>query len=425
MHLLALVFFVLVFLGIPVVVALALAGVVGVVMTQGVPLAVVAARTASATDNVILLAIPLFVLAGSLMSAGGIAQRLFDLARVMVGHFTGGLAQVNVALSVLNGGLSASSAADVAVDAKVTIPQMRADGYPQELSGAITASSAMLSNILPPAIALLVYASLANVSVGKLFVAAAIPGLVLAAAISLTVYWICRKHGYGTKRPRATARQFWTVLLGALPALAMPVIVIFGIRLGFFTATEAGAIAVGVTFILGRFVYKELSMRDLPGVLTRTAVDSGVVMLIVAFSAPISWILGFNQVPQQIASFFGGFTDNPLLFLLAINLLLLIGGAVMEGISVLILTAPILAAAAVAMGVDPIHFGIIVVLNVVLGSITPPFGQVVFFTSSMAGIRTEAIFRQLAIFLPLLFLVLIVVTYLPQTFMWTVDLFGP
>lgn len=419
------VFLCLFLLGIPVAVVLALTGVIGVSLTEDIPLAIVASRTASASDNFILLAIPLFVLTGSLMSASGIAQRLFDLARVLLGHRTGGLAQVNVALSVMNGGISGSSAADAAVDCKVTIPQMRADGYPAAFSGAITAVSGMLSNILPPAIALLVFASLANASVGKLFVAGIVPGILAAIAMSITVHRTCRRNGYGTVRPKATMREMAVAFRRAALALTIPVIVVGGIRFGYFTATEAGAVAATATFLLGSLVYKEFRLRDLPGILTRAAVDTGVIMLIVSFSAPVAWVLAYLQIPQTIAAAFASLGGGDLLFLLAVNVFLLLGGALMEGVTLLILTTPVLAAVAATLGIDPIHFGLVVVVNVVIGAVTPPFGQLVFFVSSMTGIRPEAIFKEVFRFLPLLFVVLAIVTYLPQTYLWTVDLFGP
>jgi C4-dicarboxylate transporter, DctM subunit len=225
-------FLAFVFLGIPIFVSLALTGLIGLWFTHGVPLAVIAAKTASASDSFVLLAIPLFLLAGSLMSNGGIAQRLFDLARALVGHVPGGLAQVNIALSVLNGGISGSSAADAALDSKVTIPQMQAQGYPAAFSGAITAASAMLSNIIPPSIAMLVYASISNTSVGKLFMAGIVPGLFMAAAMSITAHRTCRRLGYG---PPRSQRAPWSHIAKALRrswiALSLPVIVVGGIRL--------------------------------------------------------------------------------------------------------------------------------------------------------------------------------------------------
>jgi tripartite ATP-independent transporter DctM subunit len=425
MLLLAIVFFGLIFLGIPVSVSLAVGGTVGLLFTYGIPVAVVAAKTASATDNVVMLAIPLFILAGSIMTAGGISQRLFDLARVLVGHFPGGLGQVNVALSVFNGGLSGSSAADAAVDCKVTIPQMRLDGYPAAFSGAITAVSGMLSNIIPPSIAFLVYASLTNNSVGKLFVAGIVPGIMLAVAMSIVVHRTCRKMGYGPAKPRPTGREVWTAFKRSAFALLIPLIVVFGIRFGWFTATEAGGVAVLVSFFLGVVVYKELRLRDLPGVLAKTAVDTGVILMIVSFAMPISWVLAYHQIPQSIAAMFNSLTTSPAFFLLAVNLFLLLGGALMEGVSLLILVAPTLASVAAHLGVDPIQFGTIVVLNVVLGSVTPPFGQLVFFVASMTDIKIEDMFKHIFSFLPILLLVLLIVTYVPSSYMWTVKLFGP
>ena len=425
MVIVAIIFFGLVLLGIPIFVSLGMTSLVGIALTHDVPLAVIAAKTASASDNFILLAIPLFMLAGSLMSYGGIAARVFDLARVLVGHRTGGLAQVNVVMSVLNGGISGSSAADAALDCKVIIPQMRADGYPAAFSGAITAASGMLANVIPPSIAMLIYASLTNVSVGRLFVAGIVPGILLALAMAITVHRTCRRMNYGTRVPKASLWEVGIAFRKSAFALLIPVIVVGGIRFGVFTPTEAGGVAVAIALILGLFVYRDLRLNDLPGVLARTAIDTGVIMLIISFSAPVALVLAYNQIPQHVAAFFGNFDSSGFAFLLAVNLFLLAGGALIEGVTLLILTAPLLATVANSLGIDPIHFGVVVVLNVVLGSITPPFGQIVFMVSSLTETKPEEIFRQALRFLPLLFVVLGIVTYLPETFLWTVELFGP
>lgn len=415
----------LLFLGIPVYVSLAITSVVGLVLVHDVPLAVIAAKTASTMDSFVLLAIPLFVLAGSLMSHGGVARRLFDLARVLVGHMNGGLAQINVLLSTLNGGISGSSAADAALDCKLIVPQMRADGYPAAFSGAITAASGMLANIIPPSIAMLIYAGIANVSVGRLFMAGIVPGLMMALALSLTAHRTCKRMGYGEPKPRASSGEIFRALRGCALALSIPVIVVGGIRFGYFTPTEAGAVAVAVAFILGVLVYRELRLPDLPGILARTGVDTGVIMLIISFSAPVSLVFAYNQAPQHIATFFASFSHSAALFLLAVNIFLLLGGCLMEGVTLLVLATPLLAPAAAALGIDPIHFGMIIIFNVVLGSITPPFGQLVFMVSSFTRIPPEEIFWQVLRYLPPLFAVLAIVTYVPESFMWTVRLLGP
>jgi C4-dicarboxylate transporter, DctM subunit len=421
----AITFLGLLFLGIPVYISLVVTSVIGLVLVHDVPLAVIAAKTASTMDSFVLLAIPLFMLAGSLMSHGGVAQRLFDLARVLVGHMNGGLAQINVALSTMYGGISGSSAADAALDCKLVIPQMRADGYPAAFSGAITAAAGMLANIIPPSIAMLIYAGVANVSVGRLFIAGIVPGLMMALSLSITAYRTCRKMGYGKPKPRASLEEIMTALRRAALALSIPIVVVGGIRFGFFTPTESGAIAVVVALVLGLVIYRQLRIRDLPGILTRTAVDTGVIMLIISFSAPVSLVFAYNQTPQKIAAFFAAFAHSQDFFLFAVNIFLLIGGCFMEGVTLLVLVTPLLAPAAATLGIDPIHFGMVVVFNVVLGSITPPFGQLVFMVSSLARIPPEDIFVQVLRYFPLLLTVLAMVTYLPETFMWTVRLFGP
>lgn len=415
----------LLFLGLPVFVCLLAASLLGLVLLHDIPLAVIAAKTASTSDSFVLLAIPLFMLAGSLMSHGGVASRLFDLARALVGHLTGGLAQINILLSTMYGGISGSSAADAALDSKLVVPQMRADGYPAAFSGAITAAAAMLANIIPPSIAMLVYAAVANVSVGRLFIAGVVPGLMMALALSITAYRTCRKMGYGSPKPRASREEIWHAFKRAFTALSLPLVVVGGIRFGYFTPTESGAVAVLIALVLGLFVYRELDPRALPGIVARTAVDTGVIMLIISFSAPVSLVFAYNQAPQHLAAFFASFSNSQALFLLAVNVLLLIGGCFLEGVTLLVLTTPLLAPAAASLHIDPIHFGMVVVFNVVLGSITPPFGQLVFMVSSLTRTPPEEIFWQVLRYLPLLFLVLAIVTYVPQTFMWTVRLFGP
>lgn len=425
LFILGIVFFGLVAIGIPIMASLGLTSLFGILILEGVPLSVIAQRAIGGPDNFILIAIPLFILAGELLNQGGISRRLFALANVLVGHRTGGLAQVNVALSLMNGGLSGSSVADVAFDCKVVVPQMKAAGYPASFSAAISAATGTLANVLPPAIGMILYASLAGISIGALFVSGIVPGVLLAAAMMIVSFRYSKKKGFGGKRARSSRAEVLSALGAAFWAFSLPITIIVGIRFGFFTATEAGAIAVVVALLLGVVVYRELSVRDLGAALLQAGIDSGIIMIIIALSAPISWLMAIHRVPDLLTDLFRSIGTEALVFLLVANIALLVAGSLIEGTTLIILATPVVAPIAAALGIDPVHFGLIVVMNVVIGTITPPFGQSVFFASSLTGVPVEQVFRDVWRFLPWLAGVLVVVTYLPDLVMWTVPLLGP
>jgi tripartite ATP-independent transporter DctM subunit len=298
------------------------------------------------------------------------------------------------------------------------------NGYEPPVAASVTAVSAVVAPIIPPSIAMIIYASLTNTSVGSLFVAGIIPGILLALSMGVTVAVISVRRGYRAARADWSARDVARRALGASWAFVLPVLIVGGIRFGVFTATEAGAIGATYALFVGLFVYRELRPRRLPRVLIDAAIDTGVIMMIVAAAAPLSWWLTIERLP---ASFAGWVLDaaNPLVFLMAVNLLLLAVGLVMESVTILILLTPLLAPAAAALGIDPVHFGIIVIVNATIGAITPPFGQLVFVVSAITRIPAERIFRQVALFLPGLIVILLVITYFPATFMWVVDVLGP
>src|SRR5690606_25996982 len=283
-----------------------------------------------------LLAIPLFILAGTLMNASGISERLFDLTRALVGHIRGGLAQVNVLANVFMAGVSGSSLADAAATTRVFVPQMVKNGYDKAFSVALTAAAATLAPIIPPSILLVVYGWQANVSIGSLFIAGILPGLFSAACLFGVVAVFARVKGYARGEPFSGAR-LRTSFRQAIWALLMPVIIVVGFRLGVFTATEVAAVAAGYAFIVGVFVYGTVRFADLPSILAQTARDTASILIIVATSAPFAWVLSINQAPQQLLQLITGISENPWAVLLMLNVLLLFIGMFMETIAVIII----------------------------------------------------------------------------------------
>lgn len=411
--------------GVPVVVGLTLGAMIGVIITTDLPLLIVVQRMVVSLDSFVLIAIPLFILAGVLMNAGGIIQRLFRLSDALVGHLVGGLGQVNVLLSLFMGGLSGSSTADAAMDSKLTWPIMVKSGYSPDFAAAVTACSAIIAPIIPPSIAMIIYASITGTSVGRLFVAGIIPGSLLALAMGIVVHVVSTRHGYGAHRTRASAGEVRTAVKNAGWGLALPVLIIGGIRVGIFTPTEAAGAAAIYAFLVGTLVYRELTWSKVPVVLLETAVVTGVILLIIAAAAPFAWILTQARVPQLLTEWITGITAEPALFLLVVNVLLLGLGCLMEVTSLILVMSPLLAPVAAALGIDPVHFGIVLILNLVIGNVTPPFGQLVFVVSAVTKVPAERIFRQSLLFYVALVIVLLQVTYLPQSYMWLVEAIGP
>lgn len=415
-------FLLLLGLGVPVVVVLLLVT-FAAFLSMDVGTFAMAQRTVVGVDSFILLAIPLFILTGSLMNATGMSRRLFTFAGTIVGHWRGGLAQVNVMTSIFMGGISGSSTADAAVTARVLVPAMVRAGYDPGFSGAITATSSMVSPIIPPSIAMIIYGTLANVSIGALFVAGVIPGIFLGVSLSIYVAIVSRRRNFGSG-DRAPLREVWKAAGSAGLGLLVPIIIVGGIRFGIMTPTEAGALAVIYVLLVGLVFYREIRLFDLPRILREAVLDSGVILVIIAAASPLGWLLTVRRVPQAIAGSVGALTDNPVLFLLAVNVILLIAGALVESTAVMIMLTPVLAPIAVAVGVDPVHFGIVLIVNLMVGTVSPPFGNSVFVTAAIAQIPVESIFAAILRILPVVLLVLLVLTYLPGSYLWAIDLLG-
>lgn len=377
------------------------------------PPAAVVQNMVNGSSKFLMLAIPFFILAGALMNAGGLTQRLMAFAAALVGHMRGGLAQVNIVSSGLYAGVSGSSYSDAALGAKLLVPQMVQRGYSAPFSCAVTAASATLPNIIPPSIALLILAAAANVSVGKLWLAGVVPGLLMALMLMGLIHLISLRRAYGGDRARASAAERLQTFLSAAPVLLLAVMIVLGIRFGVVTPTEAGVLAVAYAFILGAVVYRSWTAASLYETLRSAAVDAALVGFLIGAATPLAFVLVREQVPQEIAAAVSGFTDNKYLLLILANLLMLGFGMFLDiGASILILT-PLLMPAAVAAGVDPIHFGIVIVVNLMIGGLSPPVGMLAFIAASVTGTPVHHVFRQLAPFIGALLLALGLITFAP------------
>lgn len=371
-----------------------------------------------------LMAIPFFMLAGELMNRGGISARIVGFAQAMVGHFRGGLAQVNVVDSMLFAGISGSAVADVSALGSIIIPQMEKKGYPKPFAAAITAASAIIGPIIPPSGIMIIYAYVMGESVAALFLAGIVPGILIGIALMITVKLMADRYNLPDALPRASWRDAGTAGKAAFWPLMTPVLLMGGILSGAFTPTEAAAVAVGYSFLISLFVLKTLTFADVPGVLTRAGITSAVVMLLVGAAMAFKTVAALAHTPELLASVLLSITENPLLLLLMVNILLFIVGMFLDAGPAIIILGPILAPIFVQMGVDPVHFAIVMVVNLTVGLLTPPMGLVLFATSAVSGLRVETIARAVLPFLAVEFLVILLITYVPALSLTLPRLFG-
>jgi tripartite ATP-independent transporter DctM subunit len=403
----------------PVALALAFAALGFFLMAEGVPIRLFVQRLVSATESFPLLAVPFFILAGIVMNEAGITRRMMALADVFAGHMVGGLARVNVLLSTLMGGMSGSANADAAMQSTMLVPEMARRGYDRAFAAAVTAFSAIITAIIPPGIGLILYGFLANVSIGRLFLAGIVPGLMICALLLLAVGRISRTQGYPPSRP---ARAGWAergrVLADTVWALLIPVGILGGIRLGWYTPTEAGAIAVLYAVFIGRVIYGDLRLVQLPRMFVEAAIATSVIMLIICAAQAFGFFMSWERIPTRLSAAMLALTENPLLLLLLINLLLLLIGAILEGGAALIILTPLFVPLLTSLGVDPIHFGIVMVLNLTIAGVTPPVGTLMFTTCAISGVPvTEFVRRALPLY-GVMALSLLLVTFVPQISLW-------
>ncbi|CAM3360189.1 TRAP transporter large permease [Halomonas lysinitropha] len=409
--------FTLLLLGVPIAVSLGGSSLLYVVLSGSVPEVVVAQRMISGIDSFPLLAIPFFILAGNLMNNGGITSRIFDFAKALMGWMRGGLGHVNVGASIVFSGMSGAAVADAGGLGTIEIKAMREAGYDQEFAVGITAASSTIGPIIPPSLPMVIYGVMASVSVGQLFVAGLVPGLLMGLVLMLMIFFLARRRGY--QRDAAFSWSvLWQTFKRAILSLFTPIIIVGGIMTGAFTPTEAAIAAVVYALFLGGVVYRILTWRRLLKVSMETIETTAVILLIVAGASIFAWILTSNQVAQQVVNLLGPLADNPVATLIIINIVLIIVGCFMETIAAITILVPVLLPLAVASGVDPVHFGVIMVLNLMIGLLTPPVGMVLYVLSRVSNISFEKCMRGTLPFLIPLVISLLLVTFIPAISLW-------
>lgn len=418
-------FLALVVLGIPVVFAMALAPMAAFLAADRAQfLTLVAQKLFTGINQFPLLAIPLFILAGELMNIGGITERIIRFSNALVGHLRGGLAQVDTLACMFFSGLSGSAVADASALGSILIPAMEREGYGRPFAAAVTTASAVMGPIIPPSIIMVVYAFTMGESVAALFLGGFLPGFIVCAGLMLANHWVARRRNYPKRERWAGLEELVAAGLGAVLPLMAPVIILGGILLGIVTPTEAAGVAVVYALVVGMLVYRQLQLRHLPQILLRSGIASAAILLVIGTASVFGWAATMSGLPNKLASTLLGLTADPLTLLFLINVFLLIVGMFMDAGPAILILGPVLAPTMTQLGVDPIHFAMIMCINLSIGLATPPVGLILFATSSIAREPIERIAREMGPHYVVLFLVLMLVTYVPELSMALPRLFG-
>ena len=389
-----------------------------------VPLQGLVQRMIGGIDTFPLLAIPFFILAGNLMNTGGITERLVAFSKALVGHIVGGLAHVVVVTNMIMAGMSGSGIADAAGTGAVLIPAMQRAGYGVPFAAAIVGAAGTIGPIIPPSIPFVIYGSLANTSIGRLLLAGAVPGVLMGIMLMLFVYFIAKRRQYPAEG-RVARRDLLRATLHAIPPMGMPIIILGGIIVGVMTPTEAAAAGAFYAFILGFFIYRELKPRDLPGIIKETVMGTAAVTIIISAAQPMGWILTYEMAPMKVLALFQDANLSKVMLLLVLNLIFLVLGCFMEGLAVMVMAVPVLMPVLQQAGIDPLHFGVILVLNIMIGTITPPVGTIMYVVCALGRISIAQFSREAWPFMIALTISLFVVTYLPILCTWLPDLVMP
>ena len=412
-------------MGLPIVFALGLSPLFAFVLAEKWNfLNMVPQRIFAGINQFPLLAIPLFILAGEIMNHGGITERLVNFSNALFGHFRGGLAQVNIFTSILFAGLSGSAVADTSALGSMLIPAMEKDGYTAKFAAAVTAASSVIGPIIPPSIIMIIYAFVMKISVAALFMAGMIPGLLLGIGLMIMTTVLARRRNYAKAEKRASIPVVYKSFKRALWPLLTPVIIIGGILGGVFTPTESAAAAVAYAFFLSLFGLKQITFRSLPSIFYRTAITSGTILLIIGTACLFGWIATVSQVPQKLSVLLLSFTENQYTILFLVNVFLLIVGMFLDAGPAILILGPILSVTMTGIGIHPLHFAIVMCVNVTVGLATPPMGMILFVASGLTKLGVEEIAKEMMPYLAVHFALIAVITYIPEVSLFLPRILG-
>ncbi len=405
----------------PIAIAIGVASVTAILIQGDFNLMMVVQRMFGGTDSFHLMAVPLFMFTGTIMEAGGISRRIIDFANALVGWLPGGLAAVTIVSAMFFAGISGSAAADAAAVGAILIPAMKKSGYDSDFAAAVQASGGSIGVIIPPSIPMIIFGFLTGASIGRLFAAGILPGILIGLSLISVATFISWKKGYSATITFSFS-ETWRTFKRSLLAMGAPIIILGGILFGIFTATESAAIAVVYALVVGMFIYKKIKVKDLFHLFTSGAITSAIVMFIIATASVFSWIAAIEDIPAQLAGTLLGLSDNPIILLLLINLVLLIAGTFVETTAALILLVPMITAMVPSLGIDMIQLGVIVVTNLAIGMLTPPMGICLIVSCSISNDSIAAISRRILPFLGILIIDLLIITFYSPITMWMADL---
>lgn len=405
----------------PIAISIGVASVLGILAQGDFPLMMVVQRMFGGTDSFHLMAVPLFMFAGVIMEEGGISRRIIDFANALVGWLPGGLAAVTIVSAMFFAGISGSAAADAAAVGAILIPAMKKSGYKSDFAAAVQASGGSIGVIIPPSIPMIIFGFLTGASIGQLFAAGILPGVLIGLSLIGVSTFISRKEGYSATT-RFSVREVWRTFKRAILALGAPMIILGGILFGIFTATESAAVAVVYALLIGMFVYRKIRRKDLVHIFRDGAITASIVMFIIATASVFSWIAAMEDIPARMAGTLLGLTDNPVILLMLINAVLLIAGTFVETTAALILLVPMISAMLPATGIDLIQLGVVIVTNLSIGMLTPPMGICLIVSCSISGDSIGAVSRRVLPFLAILLIDLLVITFFSPLTMWLAGL---